>query len=298
MLFSVLGSVMMMMGVVIATLFLGYRYLMGSGNFKVLLQKYPIINVLFYAIFIIPCIFFDIVKFLYNELRHTPKTVYFILAFEIVLITLMVIVPIFTKYMYTTTLNKKDREIISDNKIKEIEKSLDQMEKRLSSLKKNSHSENGKRIPEDGWKEIKRRDLNNPSNYSDLVMFLINYGYSSSEMCENSMDKIKKTVKAIEETIKLIQENAGEIFDLEQHIVETKEYLEDLKKKMKKTLKAKVLLKEPVYLKTKNILGNHQELKILGTDIQYNYDYSISSWFFIRLKHLIMEINIEDIQLF
>ena len=124
------------MGVVIASLFFGYRYLMGSGNFKLLLQKYPIINVLFYAIFIIPCIFFDIVKFLYNELRHTPKTVYFILALEIVLITLMVVVPIFTKYMYTTTLNKKDREIISDNKIKEAEKSLDQMEKRLQSLKK------------------------------------------------------------------------------------------------------------------------------------------------------------------
>lgn len=288
MLFSVSGSVMMMMGVVIASLFLVYRHLMGSGNFKLLLQKYPIINVLFYAIFIIPCIFFDIVKFLYNELRHTPKTVYFILAFEIVLITLMVIVPIFTKYMYTTTLNKKDREIISDNKIKEVEKSLDQMEKRLQSLKKNSHSEGGKRIPEDGWKEIKRRDLNNPNNYSDLVMFLINYGYSSSEMCENSMDKNKdECKKAIEETIKLIQENAGEIFDLEHNIVEAKEYLEDLKKeknKQEKTLKATVLLREPVYLKTKKILGNHQELKILGSDIQYNYNYSISAWFFIRAQ--------------
>ena len=125
--------------------------------------------------------------------------------------------------MYTTTLNKKDREIISDNKIKEAEKSLDQMEKRLQSLKKNSHSESGKRIPEDGWKEIKRRDLNNPNNYSDLVMFLINYGYSSSEMCENSMDKNKdECKKAIDETIKLIQENAGEIFDLEHNISELK----------------------------------------------------------------------------
>ena len=80
-------------------------------------------------------------------------------------------------------------------------------------------------------REIKRRDLNNPNNYSDLVMFLINYGYSSSEMCENSMDKNKdECKKAIDETIKLIQENAGEIFDLEHNISEAREYLEDLKK--------------------------------------------------------------------
>ena len=57
------------------------------------------------------------------------------LSFSIILISLLVIVPIFTKYMYTTTLNKNDREIISANKIKEAEKSLDQMEKRLQSLK-------------------------------------------------------------------------------------------------------------------------------------------------------------------
>ncbi len=287
-LFSVSGSVMIMMGVVITSLFLAYRYLIGSGSFKMLLKNQPIINVLFYAIFIIPCIFFDIVKFLYNELRHTPKTVYFILAFEIILISLLVIVPIFTKYMYTTTLSKHGKEIISANKIKEAEKSLDQMEKRLQSLKKNSHSESGKRIPEDGWKEIKRRDLNNPNNKSELVLFLINYGYSSSDMCENSMDKNKEDCKeAIEETIKLIQENSGEIFDLEHNISEAKEYLEDLKKQrttQQKTQKAKVLLREPVYLKTKKILGNHQELKILGSDIEYNYDYSISAWFFIRAQ--------------
>ena len=83
------------------------------------------------------------------------------------------------------------------------------------------------------------------------------------------------------------RENAGEIFDLEHNIVEAKEYLEDLKKErenQKKTQKAKVLLREPVYLKTKKILGNHQELKILGSDIQYNYNYSISAWFFIRAQ--------------
>ena len=121
-------------------------------------------NVLFYAIFIIPCIFFDIIKFLYNEFRHTPTTVYYIFAIEIILITLLIVAPIFVKFMYTTSSSKANNQILIDNKIRDAEKSLIKMNKHVKTLKKNTHSENGKRIPEDGWKDIKRRNLNNPTN--------------------------------------------------------------------------------------------------------------------------------------
>tara|TARA_Y100000591_G_C21834029_1_gene701399 strand:- start:474 stop:2363 length:1890 start_codon:yes stop_codon:yes gene_type:complete len=286
--FSVSGSVMIMIGVLITALFLGYKYLMSSVSFKNILSKYPIINVLFYSIFIVPCIFFDIVKFLYNELRHTPTIVYYILGFEIVLITLLIIIPIFTKYMYTTSIYKDDKNIIIKNKIDSVEKSLKQMKKRLHSLKKNAHSEKGKRIPSNGWKEIKRRNLNDPDNKDELVLFLINYGYKNSEMCDASSDKNKELCKeAITETIQLIQDHAGEIFDLEHSIKETKVYLEDLKKErdeVKKIQKAKILLRDPIYLKNKKYLANHQELKSVGYDIQYNYNYAISAWFFIRAQ--------------
>jgi len=288
-LFNVSGSVMLMIGALLAGLFLSYKYLTGSISFKKILSKYPIINVLFYAIFIIPCIFFDLVKFLFNELRHTPAAVYYIFAFEIILITLLIVIPIFTKYMYTTSLDKNNKKIIIQNKINDSEKSLKTMEKRLQSLKKNSHSEKGKRIPEDGWKEIKRRNLNDKFNEEELVLFLINYGYVSSDMCDNStVTKNKEDCKeTITETINLIQKHSGEIFDLEHNISETKIYLEDLKKEkiqIKKIQKAKVLLREPIYLKNKKYLGNHQELKSVGYDIQYNYNYAISAWFFIRAQ--------------
>ena len=287
-LFSVSGSVMIMMSVLLLGIFATYKFLMGSVSFKNILIKYPIINVLFYAIFIIPCIFFDIVKFLYNELRHTPTTVYYIFAFEVIFITLLIVAPIFMKYIYTTSVDKNDRHIIIQNKINDASTSLKKMKNRVETLKKNSHSESGKRIPEDGWREIKRRNLNSKENYSDLVMFLINYGYSSSEMCENSIEKDKDTCKkAIDETIKLIQENSDEIFDLEYNISETKNYLEQLKKELyqiKKIQKAKVLLREPIYLKNKKYLANNQELKVVGYDIHYNYNYAISAWFFIRAQ--------------
>ena len=123
-LFNVSGSVMIMIGTVLTSLFLTYKYLLGSVSFKRILNNNPILNVLFYAIFIIPCIFFDIVKFLYNEFRHTPKAVYYIFAAEIILITLLIVAPIFVKFMYTTSSAKGNNQIIIDNKIRVIRNSF------------------------------------------------------------------------------------------------------------------------------------------------------------------------------
>ena len=53
---------------------------------------------------------------------------------------------------------------------------------------------------------------------------------------------------------------------------------------LKKIQTGKVLLRDPIYLKNKKYLGRHQELKISGYDIQYNYNYAISAWFFIRAQ--------------
>ena len=143
-LFNVSGSVMIMIGTVLTGLFLTYTYLLGSISFKRILNNNPILNVLFYAIFIIPCIFFDIIKFLYNEFRHTPTTVYYIFAIEIILITLLIVAPIFVKFMYTTSSSKANNQILIDNKIRDAEKSLIKMNKQVKTLKKNTHSENGK----------------------------------------------------------------------------------------------------------------------------------------------------------
>ena len=286
-LFNVSGSVMIMIGTVLTSLFLTYKYLLGSVSFKRILNNNPILNVLFYAIFIIPCIFFDIVKFLYNEFRHTPKAVYYIFAAEIILITLLIVAPIFVKFMYTTSSAKGNNQIIIDNKIRDGEKSLEKMNKHVKTLKKNTHSENGKRIPEDGWKDIKRRNLNNTSNKEELVQFLINYGYRSDEMCNNAFYMGDKDVckETINETIQLIYKHAGEIFDLEHNINETIINLKQLREErnnINTVRKAKILLREPVYLKNKKDLGRYDDLN--GYNIQYNYNYALSAWFFIRAQ--------------
>ena len=288
-LFNVSASFLIMAGVVLAIMFLLYRYIIGSVFFKKNVNSSPILNVLFYTIFIIPCLFFDTVKFFYNELRHTPKTVYYILIFEILFVALVTLYPMITKYFYTLTTANDDKSIIIDNKIKGVEKSIEQARQKIKTLKKNLHSGKGKRIPDEGWKEIKKRGLNNPSNKEELVMFLINYGYKSDDMCDNDTSiKNKEDCKeSINETIKLIQEKASEVFDLEHSVAQGEEYLKTLRKdrdEIKKFESAKVLLREPIYLENKKDLGRYGELKTSGLDIEYKYNYSISSWFFIRAQ--------------
>lgn len=288
-LFNVSASFLIMAGVVLAIMFLLYKYLLGSMFFKKNINNSPILNVLFYAIFIIPCLFFDTVKFFYNELRHTPETVYYILIFEILFVAIVTLFPILTKYLYTFTKNHNNKSLVIQNKINDIEKSIEQGKQKIKTLKKNLHSSKGKRIPDEGWKEIKKRGLNNKSNEEELIMFLINYGYKSDEMCDNDTStKNKEDCKeSINETIKLIQERAFEIFDMEHSISESIEYLATLKKErdeIKKFESAKVLLRDPIYLEHKKDLGRYGELKTNGLDIEYKYNYAISSWFFIRAQ--------------
>ena len=66
----------------------------------------------FYAFFIIPCIFFEVTRFLYNHFRHTPRVAYFILAAEIILIALYFVVPFLVNKFYTLTPGKSNKDII------------------------------------------------------------------------------------------------------------------------------------------------------------------------------------------
>ena len=106
-------------------------------------------------------------------------------------------------------------------------------------------------------------------------------------MCNNAADIKDKGVckETINETIQLIYKHAGEIFDLEHNINETVLYVKQLREEsnnIKTVKKAKILLREPVYLKNKKDLGRYDDLN--GYNIQYNYNYAISAWFFIRAQ--------------
>ena len=84
---SIFGLTVTTLLSLIVAMFVIYGMLTQNSSFTNVLRNYPILKVPFYLLFIIPCVFFDTVTFLFNHLRHTPKVVYYILAAEIVLVS-------------------------------------------------------------------------------------------------------------------------------------------------------------------------------------------------------------------
>ena len=82
--------------------------------------KNPIIQVIYNFIFLLPCLFLDLVNFLYFELKRTPKVVYGILIAEIVIIMGVLIMPLFAKAGYIRILGDRDKKNKIAFKIEEL----------------------------------------------------------------------------------------------------------------------------------------------------------------------------------
>jgi hypothetical protein len=82
--------------------------------------KHPIIQVIYNFIFLLPCLFLDLVNFLYFELKRTPKVVYGILIAEIVIIMGVLIMPLFAKAGYIRILGDRDKKNKIAFKIEEL----------------------------------------------------------------------------------------------------------------------------------------------------------------------------------
>ena len=328
--FSVTGTTALMIIMGIVAMFFIYQLLFYNPNVRKVLRKSAFLSNLFYIVFIIPCLFGDTVKYLFNQFRHTPKMAYYFLAGEIVLISMYLLIPILQKYLYTAMPGAKDNKIIINRKIKGIRDDIIITNDRIYKVKNFMEGEEGKltnnrksfwdqtqdsvvgedeeqenrrlntiageydatdplrTIDDAGWKTIISRNLNAPENISDLTQFLINYGYTSREMCNESDYADKDECSAlIERAIKYIQKYTSLLIELQSKTKQLEERLESLEKQ-KNTLtsekKIKVLLREPVYLRNKKYLSNFEIVRIDDYTIQHNYNYSISAWFFIRAQ--------------
>ena len=328
--FSVTGTTALMVIMGLVSMFFIYQLLFYDPNVRKVLRKSAFLSNLFYIVFIIPCLFGDTVKYLFNQFRHTPKMAYYFLAGEIILICIYLLIPILQKYLYTAMPGAKDNKIIINRKIKSIKDDIIITNDRIYKVKNFMEGEEGvitngktsifqkardvfnndeqepehkqlntiagqhidnaplRNIDDAGWKTIISRNLNAPENVSDLTHFLINYGYTSREMCNDSdyADK-DECAASIERAIKYVQTYTTLLIELQSKVKQLEERLEDLEKEKSKITskkKIKVLLREPVYLKNKKHLSNFEIVRIDDYTIQHNYNYSISAWFFIRAQ--------------
>tara|TARA_B110000858_G_scaffold110989_1_gene127020 strand:- start:715 stop:2694 length:1980 start_codon:yes stop_codon:yes gene_type:complete len=303
-LFSVGGMTMILillsLGIVVGI----YRLLSQNNNVMATVGGSPILSNLFYLVFIIPCLFGDTVKYIFNQVRHTPKMAYLFLGGEILAITLYFVIPILQKYFYTFMPSKTDNSTIINSKMQSIKKNQIIIKERIKRIKKFTASgigkgknkltpivPEGKIIDDTGWTNIISNNLNNPGNEKELTNLLINYGYMSSSMCTDNPYETDKTKCSndIKNAIKYIQVYTIELVGLETKLIDSEEELKTLETELKrsdKLQKSKVLLRDPVYLKNKKFIGNFEEERVNNFEIEYNYSYALNGWFFFRANSL------------
>ena len=94
----------------------------------------PFLRALYHLIFILPCLFLDVVNYIYYELKSTPKFVYSLFLAEIAIIAGMFILPVINKKLYVYNLadtdkkrklqakieSLKEKKIVIQHRIKEI----------------------------------------------------------------------------------------------------------------------------------------------------------------------------------
>ena len=294
--FSITGTTILMICSGIAGIYIIYKLLSQNQTVRRNLRSSRFLSNLFYLVFIIPCLFGDTVKYLFNQFRHTPKSVYMFLGGEILFISLYLLIPIIKKYFYTMMPQKDDKALILSRKIDSLKKNKIIIKERINKIKnfivnKTSIVPEGKIIDENGWRNIISNNLNNPSNQKQLENLLINYGYITMDMCkENSMEPDKRDcAEDIEKAIKYIQTYTIELIGLEIKLKDTKEELKTLeeeKSRINTLEKSKILLMNPVYLKNKKYITDFEKEKIDNFDIEYNYNYALSGWFFFRANAL------------
>lgn len=310
-LFNVAVTTMISIAAGLGAMFIMYKIASRNKGVQDALKDSKFLSGLFYLVFIIPCLFQDTVKFIFNQVRHTPKAAYAFLTAEMLLIALYIVIPIITNYFYTVMPAKDDKLSILKAKIASVKQNKIIIKKRIENIENfgatefkgltffnkskqassasNEEIPSGRKIDKKGWKNIISNNLNNPKNEEQLQQLLSNYGYTTKTMCniEVTPEEKKECNDRIQKAIKYIQTNTMELVGLKTKLKEAHNILKNLeeeKSRIASTERSKVLLKNPVYLNNKRSLSTFEDVKTDNFDIDYNYNYAISAWFFIRAQ--------------
>ena len=266
-LFTIAGTQMLMITFSILLMSLGYYLLRRNKVVNDTLKKNKVLGNLFYILFIIPCLFHDTVKYLYNQFRHTPNMVYLVFLIEIAVVLSYILFPMIYKFIYTDIKDVKDHKILLEKEIEGIRTEKYFIEREIKKKEKKIIKMNDK-LKKNNLNEIKQKGYDLSNAEEDLRNYLINLEIT---------DKVKQN-----NLVKEIQKVVPKIKSLEYRLVNNSEKLKEMEKfkKGSKEVKATVLLRKPIYLEkeTKIFVKPNSEDEYY----QYNYNFAINSWVFLR----------------
>ena len=294
---GVISSLLMVMtGIVVLTILY-----FAIKDLKVIQQimKNKFVQFIFHLVFLIPCILIEVVDYIYQELKHTPQTIYNILILEIVFIALYFVIPILQKKLYTYIPFKED-----ETKQQKYARNVTLVEK--VEMQKKIREE--KRKITEKWPE-----LNSPKFFEKIVndnltleqneISLDNHIIScmfykcgpvlaanepgakidpdnyKQQQGKRTLEEIKNKLRGEDGVIQKIALYQARIADLQ----EKENRLEELIKKDAGALVSKIIQMKPIYIGNKLLKATYKDLR-RGTyhinDIRYKY--AISCWFYLH----------------
>jgi len=282
------SSVMMILtGIVILTLtYFAIKDLKVIQN----LMKNRVLQLLFHLVFLVPCLIIEIVNTIYQEIKHTPQTVYNILILEIIFVVCYFVLPILQKKLYTwvpfkddsTDAQKAELDTLYVQSLN-IEKQIKDEKKRLSGYRRLNHRQ--------FYDKIKKDNLTLAQNDAELDNLIISYicddcksgDLTASEFKQNKRSQLGEIKNILRGPDGIMQKTA--LYNSQLADIRTKhKTLTEAISKGTGGLVSKVLLMKPLYLTQMKMVGNYKDIreggKLVIDDIRYNY--AVSCWFFLH----------------
>jgi len=296
-LFTVGGTQILMALLSLVLIGIIYFFVMQNKETSKVIKKNKVYSNLFYIFFLIPCLFHDLIKYIYNELKYTPNVVYGIFLIEIIVIALYMVIPMIQKKIYNNV-------SVDEEKTNLININIQNLKNEIYILKKQKEKIIGEfsmvGISKNNLKKIKDGGMD--SNNEELKLFLLDLDFKEEELINTEYDnniweqalidigisqqidfkKGKVSSNILDSAISMVKEKTNKLRGIEIALENKKVKLEKMKEmEGENSVNTGVLLRDPVCLKKETRLN-----KITTKDIEkyskYNYNYAISGWFFIR----------------
>lgn len=288
------SSLMVMTGIVILTL---TYFAIKDTKLIQGIMKIKILQLLFHLVFLIPCIIIEIVNYIYQEIKHTPQTIYNILIIEMIFVALYFVLPILQEKLYTfmpfqednTSVQKAELNLMYQREL-EVKKQIINEKKRLTGPYPELN------VP--GFiKKIRDDNLTLSDNNAELENHIISYICTNCRLPEDDPNKVlmgdykenagKETLAKIKALLIGDDGVIRKLASLESELADvhsSTKLLDDMIKKGEGSLLTKVIKMKPGYLGNRQKLADYKDLrsggKMVVNDIRYNY--GLSCWFFLH----------------
>ena len=263
------------------------------------IMKNKVVQFIFHLVFLIPCVLIEVVNYIYQELKHTPQTIYNILILEIVFIALYFVIPILQKKFYTYIPFVEDQSEVQESRIKNYFGGKSGITKKNKRRKKKITDKYPELKSRTFLKKIMNDNLTLEQNEITLDNHIISCmiykcgpvlaagekglkltGRYKKEQGRLKLMEIKEKLKGEDGVIQNIAKYKSRIADLDAN----EKQLEKMIKNGEGSLVSKIIQMKPIYIGKKLLKATYKELRsggrLITGDIRYNY--AISCWFYLH----------------